>query len=155
MNLKKPLIIDFGIALEKAAKYCSYQERCQWDLELKLKEWNVDEEIHDEIISELIQQNFLNEERFAQAYTQGKVNIKRWGRYKIRYELKSRHISEYSINKAINQIDEEQYLLNLLKLMEIKRHSILGDSEFEVKMKLVKYLISRGYEIELINNNIN
>ena len=92
MFSQKPLIIDFSIALAKAAKYCAYQERCHWDMEKKLKEWNIDVDIHDEIIAELIQLGFLNEERFTIAYTQGKVNIKKWGRKKIVFELKKRNI---------------------------------------------------------------
>lgn len=155
MNFNKPLIIDFTIALEKAANYCAYQERCQWDLNKKLREWNVDDEIQDEVIAELIQQNFLSEERFAMAFVSGKVNIKRWGRHKLRHELKNRSISPYSIKKAIDHIDEEMYLANLQKLMSIKRHAMVGSTDFEIKMKLVKYLISKGYETELINENID
>ena len=152
---QKPLIIDFNIALAKAAKYCAYQERCHWDIEKKLKEWNVDLEIHDEIIAELIQQGYLNEERFTIAYTQGKVNIKRWGRNKIVYELKRRNIPEYSINKALGMIDEEKYLVNLQTLIALKIDSISGKSDFERKGKLVNYLVSKGYETEIIYNNID
>jgi len=104
--MNKPLIIDFNIALEKAATYCAYQERCHQEVERKLVAWNIDPEIHDEILSDLIQQNFLNEERYAKAYVSGKVNIKKWGRYKIKLELKSRQVSEYSINKAFKAIEE-------------------------------------------------
>ncbi|NOR86613.1 MAG: hypothetical protein GQ527_03295 [Bacteroidales bacterium] len=154
MFQNKPLIIDFTIALEKAANYCAYQERCQWDLNNKMREWNIDTEIRDEVIVELIQQNFLSEERFVLAFTRGKINIKRWGRRKIQHELKSRNISNYLIKKAINSIDEDIYLTNLQQLISIKRHSMVGSSDFEIKMKLVKYLISKGYETELINENI-
>jgi regulatory protein len=153
--LKKPLIIDFQIALEKASKYCAYQERCQWDVERKLNEWNVDTEIQDEVVANLITEGFLNEERFSKAYTQGKVNIKRWGKYKVRNELKARQISNYSIEKAFQEIDEEIYLSNLRNLIEAKRHSMIGNSEFEIKMKLIRYLISKGYETELINKYID
>ena len=153
--MKKPLIIDSQIALEKASKYCAYQERCQWDMERKLHEWNVDAEIRDEVIARLIIEGFLSEERFAKAYTQGKINIKRWGRYKLRNELKAKQISDYSIEKAFQQIDDDIYLSNLRKLIEVKRHSMIGNSEFEIKMKLIRYLISKGYETELINNYID
>ena len=101
MAPQKPIIIDFNIALEKAASYCAYQERCHWEVERKFKEWNIDSELHDDLLSELIQQNFLNEERYAQSYVRGKVNIKKWGAYKIKMELKARQVSDYSINKGL------------------------------------------------------
>ncbi len=151
----KPLIIDFNIAFEKAARFCAYQERCHRDIERRLQEWNVDIDIQDEIMAELIQQNFLNEERFALAFVSGKVNIKRWGKNKITYELRSRNISDYIINKAIGQIDEEQYLLNLKTLIQLKNSLIIAKNDFEKRMKLIKYLASRGYETSLINDNLD
>jgi regulatory protein len=150
-----PLIIDFKIALEKAAKYCAYQERCQFDLERKFKDWNVDNELWDEIIVEMIQQNFLNEERFSQSYTNGKVNIKRWGRQKIKNELKSRQISDYCIRKAFENIDKEKYLLNLQYLIQQKSASISAKNDYEKRMKLIQYLMGRGYELELINEELD
>ena len=154
MTSQKPIIVDFQIALEKAAKFCAYQERCHWDIEKKLYDWNVDKDIHDDIIVELIQQNFLNEERFAKAFVSGKVNIKRWGRYKIIHELRSRNIPEAIINTAIKEIDEEKYLENLNHIMNQKSQLIIARSDFEKRMKLTKYLISRGYETTLINDNL-
>lgn len=151
----KPLIIDYQVALEKAARYCAYQERCHQDIERKLKDWNVDPEIQDEVISELIQQNFLNEERFALTYVRGKVNIKKWGRYKIKLELKSRQVSEYSINKALKEIDEENYILNLQEVLEKKRTSVTGKTAYEIRAKIFQYLLSKGYEAELINEHLD
>lgn len=151
----KPLIIDYQVALEKAARYCAYQERCHQDIERKLKDWNVDPEIQDDVISELIQQNFLNEERFALTYVRGKVNIKKWGRYKIKLELKSRQVSEYSINKALKEIDEENYILNLQEVLEKKRTTVTGKSAYEIRAKIFQYLLSKGYEAQLINEQLD
>lgn len=151
----KPLIIDFNVALEKAASYCAYQERCHRDIERKLKDWNIDHEIQDEVISELIQQNFLNEERYAMTYVRGKVNIKKWGRYKIKLELKSRQVSEYCINKAFKEIDEEKYILNLQHILEKKRLTVKGKSAYEIRAKIFQYLLSKGYEAELINEQLD
>jgi len=155
MYNQKPLIVDFKTALDKAAKYCAYQERCQFDLERKLKEWNVDPDIWDNIVAELIQENFINEERFAQSFTNGKVNIKRWGRTKVKMELKARNISDYSINKALENIDMDKYILNLQHLIQQKNHLIIGKNEFEKRMKLIQYLLGRGYELELINEELD
>jgi len=150
----RPLIIDFSIALEKAAHYCAYQERCHQEVEKKLHDWNIDPEIHDEIVSELIQQNFLNEERYAQSYVRGKINIKKWGRYKIKRELKSREVSEYCINKALKELDEEKYILNLQDLLEKKHQTIKAKSVYEARAKLFQYLLSKGYESSLINEQL-
>lgn len=150
----KPLLIDFHIALEKAAHYCAYQERCHLEVERKFKDWNIDPDLHDDIISELIQQNFLNEGRYALSYVRGKVNIKKWGRYKIKKELKSRQVSEYSINKALKEIDEEKYILNLQDLLQKKSQNIKAKSAYETRAKLFQYLLSRGYESQLINEQL-
>jgi regulatory protein len=155
MYSQSPLIIDFNIALEKAAKYCAYQERCQFDLERKFSEWNIDAEIRDDITAELIQQNFLNEERFAAAFTNGKVNIKRWGRIKIVNELKARKISDYSIRKALESIDDEKYILNLQHLIQQKDQLIVAKNGYERRIKLLKYLIGRGFESNLINEELD
>ena len=150
----KPLSIDFTIALEKATHYCAYQERCHQEVERKLKDWNVDPELHDAILSDLSQQIFLNEERYSSRYVKGKVNIKKWGRYKIKLELKSRQVSDYSINKALKEIDEEKYILNLQELLEKKSKSVKGTSAFEIRTKIFQYILSKGYEAELINEQL-
>lgn len=155
MNTQRPIIIDYQIALEKAARYCAYQERCQFDMERKLKEWNVDQELWDEIIVTLIEQNFINEERFAQAFTNGKINIKRWGKIKIKNELKARYISDYSINKALENIDKEKYILNLQELIQRKEAIILAKNHYEKRLKLMHYLYSKGYETDLINEELD
>lgn len=155
MYSQSPLIIDFKIAFEKAAKYCAYQERCQFDLERKFLEWNIDAEIRDNLIAELIQQNFLNEERFAAAFTNGKVNIKRWGRIKIVNELKARKISDYSIRKALESIDDEKYILNLQHLIHQKDQLLVAKNSYERRIKLLKYIMGRGYESNLINEELD
>jgi len=152
---KNILIVDYKIALAKAAKYCAYQERCHWELERKFKEWHIDEDLWDDITADLIQQNFLNEERFALAYVQGKVNIKKWGRKKIYYELKKRQISEYLINKSLEVIDKEKYLLNLQEIIDKKFVTVKGKTEYESQSKVIQYLLTRGYEMEIIQEYIN
>ncbi len=153
--MNRPIIIDFKIALEKAARYCAYQERCQWDLGRKLKDWNIDPELHDDIIVEMIQQNFINEERYASSFVSGKINIKKWGRKKIRLELQQRQISNYSINKALESIDEEKYIVNLRHWIEKKTESMVANSSYERRAKLFHYLLSKGFESNLINEELN
>lgn len=153
--MNRPLIVDHKIALEKAARYCAYQERCQWDLEKKLKEWNIDTELHDDIMVEMIQQNFINEERFASSFVSGKINIKKWGRKKIRLELQHRQISNYSINKALDSIDEEKYIVNLQQWIKKKEESTIAKNSFEKRAKIFQYLLSKGFESNLINEELD
>ena len=142
------------MALSNLQKYCATQERCHQAIRIKLIQHQVYGDILEEIIATLITEGFLNEERYANAYVQGKVNIKRWGRYKIKMELQSRQVSSYSINKAIKEIDEEKYILNLQELLKKKSLTVVAQNDFEKKMKLLKFLSSKGYETEIINEQI-
>ncbi|MDA3906140.1 MAG: regulatory protein RecX [Bacteroidales bacterium] len=144
------LLFDFDIVLAKAQKYCAYQERCQWELEKKFRDWQVDEDIRDEVLAELIMQNFINEERFAGQFASGKFRIKQWGKQKIKIELKKRQISAYSINKALEAIDDEEYRVTLQSLIAKKSINIQAKNDFEKTQKTAQYLYSKGYENELI-----
>ena len=136
--------------LDKLKKYCAYQERCHRDVEEKLKKLKADEEMANEIISELITENYLNEERFAIAYTRGKHRINKWGRNKIIRELKQRNISTYLINKSLEEIIETEYLSTLRHLLEEKNKTVKAKNIFERKKKLISYAYRKGYENELI-----
>jgi regulatory protein len=142
-------------AKAKLEALCAYQERCSFELEQKMIEWGVDREDRDRLLAFLIEHNFLNEERFAEAYTSGKVNIKRWGKIKIKTELKRRKISEYSIKKALNAIDTDTYLSNLRKLaaQKIKANS-KEKNAFARKAKVYRFLASKGYEQDLIREEV-
>lgn len=143
-------LLDFNSVLTKAQKYCAYQERCHWDVEKKFKEWQVAEEIQDEVLAALITGNFLNEERFARQFSSGRFRMKQWGRIKISLELKKRQVSSYSINKALTLIDEEEYRLTLQKLIAKKSKEINTSNSFEKTQKIAQYLYTKGYESELI-----
>lgn len=143
-------LFDFDIVLAKAQKFCAYQERCQWDVEKKFYVWQVDEEIRDEVLSVLISQGFVNEERYARQFAGGKFRMKYWGRLKIRAELKMRQISNYSINKALEGITDEEYQLALQKLITKKEKEVLAKDEYEKKQKIAQYLHLKGYETDLI-----
>ena len=107
------------------------------------------------LLAHLIEHNFLNEERFAQAFVSGKINIKRWGRVKIRQQLKQKKISDYSIQKAFSEIDESQYLSNLQQLAEKKWRTLGKEKDTYVsKMKVARFLSSKGYESDLIRESL-
>ena len=113
------------------------------------KNWKKD---HDAIISTLIEENYLNEERFALAYAGGKWRVKRWGRVRIRYELKQKQVSEYCIKKALKQIDEEEYLRVMNEVAAAKYAALKNDQYLVRKKKTMDYLVNRGFETGLINS---
>jgi regulatory protein len=129
---------------------CAYQERCSFELNNKMIKWGIGEDDRNALLAHLIENNFLSEERFAEAFVSGKVNIKRWGRSKIRVELKARRISEYSLKKGIESIDEEVYWKNLLHLTEKKFNSTKESDAYKKKMKVFRFLATKGYETDLI-----
>lgn len=131
--------------------YCAYQERSQKEVRNKLYEKGADSQEVATLTAQLIEENFLNEERFAQAFARGKFKIKNWGRRKIVYELKLHQISEYCIRKALSEIDEEEYYETIIKLSEKKMPDILkSQNVFSRRTKLQRYLQQKGFEQELI-----
>ncbi len=105
-------------------------------------------------MAELISENFLNEERFAESFARGKFRIKHWGRIKIKLELKKRKVSDYSINKALGKIDETEYLQVLSNLISKKNLQIKEKDSFKKRYKLAQHAIGRGFENDLINDII-
>jgi regulatory protein len=136
-------------ALQKLKHYCAYQERCHSEVKEKLYSLGVWKKEHDEIIASLIEENYLNEERFAMAFAGGKWRVKQWGRVKIKYELKQKLVSEYCIKKAMKQIDEEEYLKVLDKLAKEKYASLKNEQYLIRKKKVLDYLIGKGFEPSL------
>lgn len=141
-------------AKKKIESYCAYQDRCHKEVANKLREMGMIPRAIDQILGHLIQENFLNEERFAKSYARGKFNIKKWGKKRIVNELKMRDISKYNITSALKEIDENEYL-NTLDLLAVKRLEAIREKNIEKrKKKLADYLLYRGWESHLVYNKI-
>ncbi|MBS1527898.1 MAG: RecX family transcriptional regulator [Bacteroidetes bacterium] len=151
MDQPKPnKITDEKVALAKAENYCAYQERSQQEVRDKLYEWGLYPSIVENVISKLIESNFLNEERFATAYATGKLRQKGWGRIKIKQGLKFKKVSEPLIKKALKSIDEDEYLEILRKVIQKKEGTIAEKMPYKRNYKLQQYALSRGFESDLI-----
>ena len=138
-------------ALQKAKQYCAYQERCHSEVKEKLYSFGLYKKEVDELLCELISENYLNEERFAIQYAGGKFRIKQWGRIKIKYALKQKQVSEYCIKKALKGIDEGDYKKVLQKLFEQKLKILKSEKNiFIKKRKLQDHLLQKGFEINLV-----
>lgn len=133
-------------ALQKLKHYCAYQERCHSEVQEKLYTLGVWKRDHDAIIATLIEENYLNEERFAIAYAGGKFRIKQWGKQRITYELKKKQVSDYSIRKALRQIEDSDYEETLDKLAREKYASLKGEQYLVRRKKTQDYLLQKGYE---------
>jgi regulatory protein len=142
-------------ALQKLRQYCSYQERSHYEAEQKLWELGVRRAEHDEIISTLIEEDYLNEERFAKQFAGGKFRMKDWGRKKIYYALREKKVSEYNIKKAMKEIDDEAYRKTLRDLAEKKYDSLKGEQYLVRKKKTMDYLMQKGFEPDLVTAALN
>lgn len=135
--------------LKKACSFCIYQERTQEEVREKMKSWGVDKEEIEEVIVWLITENFINEGRFAKQFAGGKFRVKKWGKKKIIFELKSKGLSERCIADAIKEIEDEDYFETLNQLALQKKES-LPQVEFIAikKKKVISYLLAKGYDYE-------
>ena len=137
-------------ALQKLRQYCAYQERSHSEVQQKLWDLGVCRAEHDAVISTLIEEDYLNEERFARAFAGGKFRMKEWGRKKILYELKQKRVSDYSIRLAMKEIPEDDYQQTLTRLAEKKWESLKGEQYLVRQKKTQDYLLQKGYEYELV-----
>jgi regulatory protein len=136
--------------LHQMARFCAYQERCTQDLHRKMQELDIPTDEYPTYIDWLIENNYFNEKRFAEIFARSKFNQKQWGRNKIRFELKKRQISLEKINSGLEEIDNEEYLQTLEKLIQQTLQKNNKLDPWQKNQKTVNYLINRGFEIDLI-----
>ena len=144
----KPLSPDQ--VLDKMAKYCAYQERCVKDVRDKLKTFEISEEEKAKIIDYLLDNRFVNDERYAKAFVRGKVNQSGWGVNKIRFHLIQKGIDKNIIEEALGQTDEEAYRQRLIEILETKSKTVKAANDFEKKRKLATYAMQKGFEGSLV-----
>jgi len=142
-------------ALEQMRSFCAYQERCHKEVRTRLLEYQVYGDTLEEIMSELIGEGFLNEERFARSYARGKFRIKKWGKNKIRQELKFRQVSDYCIRKGMTEIDEEEYYKVLQEILEKKSNLLREKDYYKIRKKLTDHATRKGFEYNLISEVLN
>ena len=142
-------------AFQKAKQYCAYQERCHSEVREKLYGYGLHRKEVDQILSKLIEENYLNEERYARQFAGGRFRIKRWGRVKIKYELKKRGVSEYCIKKALASIEGIDYMQTLQKLADSKMRMLKSEPNKLIRnRKIQMYLMQRGFEAEIVRQLI-
>lgn len=153
--MAKNLPLTFKEAKVKAAAYCAYQERTQQEVRTKLYDMGLYGDEVEEMIAELITENFINEERFAKAYAGGKFRMNHWGRLKIRAALQAKGVSKRCIEAGLNEIEAEEYQEKLELLIRKKIATIKENEEIKTKYKLVNYLLNKGFEAPVIWEKVN
>ncbi len=139
----------------KLEQYCVYQDRCHKEVEQKMREFSLIPEAREMILLSLIQDNFLNEERFAKSFARGKFRIKNWGKQRIVRELKFKDISAYNIKTALKEIDEQEYVETIYRITENRNEVISEPNQYKRKQKLFAFLMRKGFESELIYKVVN
>ena len=149
--------MPYDRALEKAMRYCSYQERCVLDLEKRFYAWNVKKSDWDKIIDNLIKEDFLNEIRYIEGFVRGKFRMKKWGKNKIKMGLMNKQVFDEKsfITVFDSEIIEEDYLQTMKYLIQQKLLLIENEEALKKRDKLYRYLLSKGYESELIISELN
>ncbi|MFO7868856.1 MAG: regulatory protein RecX [Bacteroidales bacterium] len=142
--------LTFEQAIEKLMSYCSKKERSRFDVQKKLYYWDIDSDKSEEIIQKLIDEGFISDERFIEAFIRGKYYYNKWGRVKIKYNLKLKGFKENDINPALDAFfTNVDYKAMVCEQLQKKNKSLKVDDEYQRKSKLIQFGQSRGYETEL------
>ena len=135
----------------KLSTLCASAEYCEHDLRKKMDKWDMPEGSADKVIEQLVKERFIDEERFARAFVREKFRFNKWGRVRISLELKRKGIAEFTIEDALEEIPSDDNLETLKALIASKRRSVKGKSEYEIKCKLIRFALSRGFDMDDIN----
>ena len=139
-------------ALLKLQTFCAYQERCIKEVKDKLKNLKAEPQHFNSIINSLINDNYLNEDRFVKSFVNDKFLLNKWGKVKIKYELIRKQIPEYTIDKALSEIDEDIYIKTIQDTIQKKLKEFPKPLSPQDKNKLFRHLLSKGFEPSLIQN---
>jgi regulatory protein len=141
--------------LSKAMTLCSKREYCREDIHVKLLSWGNNEKDCDKILNTLEKENFINEIRYCEAFTRDKFRYNKWGKVKIATHLKSKKIPSEKINKALDLIDNELYINTLKDLLAVRNKNITAKNQYDLKGKLLRYGLSKGFESSLLYDILN
>jgi regulatory protein len=145
----------FKIALEKAMAQCSRREYCSDDIRNKLSLWGVDNDDIGKILRILISDNFINEPRYATAFVRDKFKYNKWGKVKISAHLRGKKVPQDIIRSALDSIDNDLYIKLLRELIEAHRKSVKAKNQYDLKAKLLRYGLSKGFESSLLYDILN
>lgn len=142
-------------AFQKLSALCARSEHCAWEMTEKMRRWSVPEEAQAAVMERLLKGRFIDDERYAQAFVKDKLNYNKWGRRKIEQALFMKRIDGKIIDTVLNEVDDDDYLTVLRPLIAAKRRSTKADGDYELRMKLTRFALSRGFTMNLIEKVID
>jgi len=146
---------DQSEAFNRAAALCSRSEKCSADILTKLAHWGVDEANAEAVLKQLTGEKYVDDERFARSFVRDKFRLNKWGKIKIAYQLRAKHMDSKTIDNAMNEIDDEAYWELLTELITEKNKSVKGTNRYDRKAKLIRFAQARGFEMDLIYRAID
>jgi regulatory protein len=147
--------VNFKAALKRAMALCAQREQCSEDIRIKLNSWGINDTDANKIISTLILENFVNDDRYANAFVTDKFRHYKWGRVKIASHLGAKKIGTDSIRTALASIEEDQYKQMIMDILAAHRKSVKAKNQYDLKGKLMRFGLSRGYESNLLYDILN
>ena len=142
--------IPYDKALERISRICSRHEKCSYDVIQKLQSWKMEEKYKDKILRWLQENKFVDDARYARAYARDQHHFRKWGKIKIRMILRQKHIPEELINKAMEQLDKNDYRETLKNELQRKRKTLKPKNRYDLMVRLQRFAYSKGYEAELV-----
>lgn len=143
------------MALQRLAALCASAEHCEYEMTEKMRKWEVDEADRERIMEYLRKAKFVDDERYARAFVKDKIKYNKWGRRKVEQGLWAKHIAEDIRQRVLDEVDDSDYKSVLIDLLKSKRRGIKAESDYELKRKLVKYAMSRGFDYQIIRQCID
>ena len=148
LQKKKP--ITEQEALQKLSALCARAEHSSGEMLEKMRRWQLSEDARERVLDRLIDEKFVDDERFARLFVREKIRFDRWGRRKIEQALYQKGVASDISRRVLDEVDDEAYVAELKKLIAAKRRSVQAESDYEMRAKLTKYALGRGFSYEVI-----
>lgn len=153
LQKKKP--ITEQEALQKLSALCARAEHSSGEMLEKMRRWQLSEDARERVLDRLIDENFVDDERFARLFVREKIRFDRWGRRKIEQALYQKGVASDISRRVLDEVDDEAYVAELKKLIAAKRRSVQAESDYEMRAKLTKYALGRGFGYNVIRQCID
>ena len=137
------------------AALCARSEHCQWEMLEKMRRWELDDAAQSRVMARLVKERYVDDERYARAFVKDKVRYNKWGRRKVEQALWQKRIDDDIRERVLDEVDEEEYLNVLRPLLKQKRKSIKAENDYELKQKLVRFALGRGFTYDIIRQCID
>lgn len=139
----------------RLAALCAQAEHCEYEMQEKMRRWEIADDAQARVMQRLITERYVDDERFARAFANDKVKYNKWGRRKVEQAMWLKHIAEDIRQRVLDSIDDEEYIVILRPLLQQKRRSVKAHNDYELRQKLIKFAIGRGFTMDIIKQCIS